>query len=201
MIYLTEKAIQSNIKKFGFKSCESAVVDKVNEYVDNFAHNTVAKVTKKYRSIEVVEDKHVQVVQSGGRVVLPSEYFGINSGKYSSSVPSFTSSEISNAFLRAPVLTQDLQGLITGGSATKKLFALPKKAVKNAIQEAQVRLQHQQLKFRASAVEGVADVLSRQMTDILIKAQKSKKGDTHLTVEDIEKATGAKKYQSLTSKL
>lgn len=111
MIFLTEKSIRQNIKKFGFKETNSQVIELLNKSLINFTNQSIKKALKQHKK---------QNGGSGatGHTVLPSEYFGINSGNYQSKL-SGTNMNVTNSLIRPAILTHDLSGSITGGKNKK----------------------------------------------------------------------------------
>jgi len=110
MIFLTEKSIHQNIKKFGFTETNSQVIELLNKCLINFTNQSIKKALTQHKKI---------IKQNGGsgavgRTVLPSEYFGINSGSYSPN-SSGTNMNVNNSLIRPAILTHDLSGKITGG--------------------------------------------------------------------------------------
>ena len=115
MIFLTEKSIRQNIKKFGFKDTNSRVVELLNRCIENFSAQSIKKALKQHRKFNK---------QSGGdgavgRTVLPSEYFGVNSGNYFSNSDG-TNMNVSNSIIRPSIVTHDLSGSIKGGKNNKE---------------------------------------------------------------------------------
>jgi hypothetical protein len=93
---LSKKHISSQLKKWGFASCHDDVHDKLNKGVLNFV-------------------KRLSAGQKGGRVVLPSEWFGVDSGRYSASSAPTNSLDVSDAWIRPPMQASDPTGGIVGG--------------------------------------------------------------------------------------
>jgi len=115
MIFLTEKSIRQNIKKFGFKDTNSRVIELFNRCIENFASQSIKKALKQHRKFNKQNGGDGAV----GRTVLPSEYFGINSGNYFSN-PDGTNMNVTNSVIRPSIVTHDLSGSIKGGKNTKE---------------------------------------------------------------------------------
>jgi len=122
MIFLTEKSIRQNIKKFGFKDTNSRVVELLNRCIENFASQSIKKALKQHRKFNKQSGRGA-LLQGGsgavGRTVLPSEYFGINSGNYLSNSDG-TNMNVTNSVIRPSIITHDLSGSIKGGKNTKE---------------------------------------------------------------------------------
>jgi hypothetical protein len=196
MIFLTEKSIRQNIKKFGFKDVNSATIEFLNKTLENFNYNSIKNALKeeqkinkqnggsgavghtvlpsKYFGIDSenyftsAESKNMNVTNnmirpaiqthdlsgsikggkskytggSGahGHTVLPSEYFGVNSGSYFEHLKApnnGTNMNVTNAMIRPAIQTHDLSGLIKGGSIKKDVdFSVSTRAFKNSLNEA-----------------------------------------------------------------
>lgn len=189
MIFITEKSVLQNMKKFGFRSYDANILQLVNQYFENFVRNTLTKASKK---TDYVEAK--QILQAGGKIVLPSEYFGVESGSYFDNLKSYgTDMSVKEAFIRPTVATYDLSGAIkTGGSS--QLFSVSKRSVQNAIKEALVSLQRN-IKVKSDAALALQQGFQSVMTEILQKA--SKKNDSHLTEDTIKQLSNQRKYHLL----
>lgn len=115
MIFLTEKSIRQNIKKFGFKDTNSRVIELFNRCIENFAAQSIKKALKQHRKLNKQQGGSGAV----GSTVLPSEYFGINSGNYFSNSDG-TNMHVTNSVIRPSIVTHDLSGSIKGGKNTKE---------------------------------------------------------------------------------
>ena len=90
----------ANMKNWGFKTHSESI----DEFLDNTAINFVNN-----------KAKH----QKGGRIVLPSEYFGSDSGRYSADAPAGSSLAVNENFIREPLGVSDPAGVIQNGGATR----------------------------------------------------------------------------------
>lgn len=190
MIFITDKSIRQNAKKFGFKQCDTDVINVVNNMLIKFTTNKLQKVIQKYKKLSVIEPKHIQ---KGGRIVLPSEYFGVDSGSYTEKlVNNGTDMSITETFIRPTIATTDLSGAIKGGAVK---FSVSKNAFKNALSEAKTKLQ-KDIKIKSNT----SDLLQREfedlMSDIMIKS--SNKGKQQIiSATQLESIAKQKKYKSL----
>lgn len=167
MIFLTDKSVRSNLKKFGITSYDPAVMNLVNQYLENYTKNTIAKATKQNKNLTSLEAQHV--FQAGGRTVLPSEYFGVESGSYFETLKSNgTDMAVTNSAIRPTVATYDLSGAIKSGGSSQQ-FKLPKKSLQYAISEAKVSLQRD-LRVRSEATAAMQQGFEKIMSEILQKS-------------------------------
>ncbi len=191
MIFLTDKSMRLNIKKFGYKSYDSEVLALVNQFLQNYAKNTLSKAFKKNKNINSLEASHV--IQAGGRIVLPSEYFGVSSGSYFQDLKTNgTDMRVTDTMIRPVVATYDLSGAIKGGSAQKN-FTLSKKIVQNAINEAKVSLQ-KDVKVRSDATLAMQQAFQKIMSDILSKSCERCE-NKHLSIDVVKQISGQRKYK------
>lgn len=172
MIFITEKSLRQNAKKFGFKEFDNSIVSLVNKGLESFLKNKLSKV------------------QKGGRTVLPSEYFGVESGSYFDKVSS-TDLSVTDSIIRPPVLTKDLSGLITGGALK---FTVAKSVFKNAVVESQSKL-HRDSKLDSKLVSNLQDEFHSTMSEIFSKLQKKKLES--LNREEFKKVFEQRKYKLL----
>lgn len=194
MIFLTDKSMRLNMKKFGYKSYDSGVLSLVNQYLENYTKNTLTKAAKQNKNALTLEASHV--IQAGGRIVLPSEYFGVASGSYFGDLKNNgTNMAVTETMIRPVVATYDLSGAIKGG-ASDKVFKMSKKALQNAISEAKVSLQSD-IKVRSDASLAMHHTFQKVMSDILTKT--CGKCNNHLTVDILKQVAGQRKYKALLS--
>jgi len=112
MIFLTQKNIQSNLKKFNITEVDGNDIQYINDLLLSYTTNSLKKALKKYN-------------KNGGngavgRTVLPSEYFGINSGVYSNT-SSGTDMSVTNTMIRPTIAYKS----ISGGSGAIGRTVLP----------------------------------------------------------------------------
>jgi len=179
MIFLPEKSIRQNIRKFGFQSCEQEVTDQLNNFLQNFVQNDLRKV------------------QKGGRIVLPSEYFGTASGSYADSVK-FTDASVTDTLVRPAVLTQDLTGAIKGG-AQQSRFNLSKSAFQKALCQVKEDLQLQE-KIPKRLAEKVRSQAEEQFTKLFAKVQKQNRNADQLTKAMVQKVADQQNYRQFRTK-
>ena len=193
MIFLTDKSVRSNLKKFGITSYDPSVLNLINQYLHNYTQNTIAKATKQNKNLSSLEAQHI--LQAGGRTVLPSEYFGVESGSYFNSLKSHgTDMAVTENIIRPTVATYDLSGAIKSGGANKQ-FTLSKKALQYAISEAKVSLQRD-IRVRSTASLALQQGFQSIMSEILQKSCSQKVCQHgHLTESALKKIAGKRKYR------
>ena len=131
MIFITEKTVRANLKRFGIKTSDAHAVTDITRYLNKslaaFSHSKVKTAMKKTNKSQVM---------LGGRIVLPAEYFGATSNRY---FPTVTSTNMSPTagIIQPAIATHDISGVIQGGggSAAPK-FVVPMSCIRTAIIEA-----------------------------------------------------------------
>lgn len=189
MIFLSENSIRINAKKFGFKNVDIAVLESINNYLMNYTKNILKKALKKNKH------NNIQIHQNGGRIVLPSEYFGIESGSYFENIShnNGTNMTVTNTMIRPMQHTVDLTGAIIGGS--NKIFTISKNALKNALNEANVILE-KNIKIDNDTYVHIKYKFEKIMTEIFRKASK-KTTDNNLELSNLENIVNQSKYKEL----
>lgn len=200
MIFLTENNIRINAKKFGFKKFDITVLESLNKYLANYTKNMVKKALKKYKK----ENKQIkQIKQSGGRIVLPSEYFGIDSGSYFENSYG-TDMTSTHAMIRPAQYTSDLTGAITGGSASatksnksknSNKFIISTSVFKNALSEAKISLE-KEIVMDTKTIIDIKQRFENMISEIFIKLEK-KTSDHYLKLNNLEEIITQTKYKIL----
>lgn len=179
MLFLAKKTTGQNLKKFGFSSSDDAVHERLNEVFYSLVFNNIKKLSKQ---------------QNGGRVVLPSEYFGRESGSYFESAPGVNLTPTSS-IIRPAILTNDLTGAIKGGA---HVFNISQKSVQMAINKVQNELG---VELKGKKLNNhIKKVSQEKLTELLQKVKKVAKSDNHLKEEYLKDALKLKKFSSLCKK-
>lgn len=179
VVYLTENALKKSFKAFGFKSYDSETISLFNKVLHNFVENQLKKG---------INNHH------GGRIVLPLEYFGVDTNHYVAH-PEYTSMGVTENFIRPPMEMQNASwnDVQTGGTAR---FAVPLKAVESAIEE--VSTKHSKEVYRKmKTAKAIQNKFEKIATEIMGKVKKTSESQEHLSIQNLHKITGMKKYKSL----
>lgn len=179
---LTEKVIKSNIRKWGFNSHDS----KVHQHVNSALETVAATYAKK--------NSRSGGVQAGGRILMPSEYFGVDSGRYETSASTGSNLNTTDSWIRSPLNASDPTGAITGGAAggAQKRFACTIKAVKEATEKIS------NFDFKQHHIKQVKAQFEEQMTKFMNSVdRKNKKSDTHLSEELFRDVAEQRQYKVL----
>jgi len=171
IVYITENKIKYGLKQFGFKTFDIEVIELLNKAFKNYIKNTVAKSGGKES-------------QAGGRVIMPMEYYGVQTSEYVEN-PAHSDTSVSDTWVRPP-LEMNLAGMV-GGAAK---FSLSLKSVESALEEYNIYKKNKVAKHLQSKIEGV-------FSEIIKKTSKTSQDKTHLYARDLEAILDMKKYKML----
>jgi hypothetical protein len=171
MIYITKQLLDRNLKHFGFLSYDKEVLELINQALYNFVRSNMTKMMK------------------GGRVVLPSDYFGVPSASHFENLTDHGANmSVTEHMIRPHIPIKDL-GAASGG-ALDSCFTVTKKAVNYAIKEAM-------LVHKKPATDNVCDVLKEKFEKRMTAALKAaaKKDKEHLSVRTLRQIFTSNKYK------
>jgi hypothetical protein len=191
MIFITEKTVRANLNKFGIKTTGAQAITDITRYLNKclvaFTKTKVATAMKK-------ASKSPQSM-SGGRIVLPGEYFGAASTRYFPTVTS-TDMTVTAEIIRPAIPTHDISGAIQGGGAPA--FIVPASCIKTAFIEAMLDVR-KTTKIDADALKMLKNHFEALMTDFFKKV--SKRGVVVSGAEDFETvASVGSKFKILSKK-
>lgn len=162
---LGKSMIKRNLKKWGYESHD--------EEIDNFLNHTLDSFVQ----------RQVKNIQRGGKIVLPSEYFGVDSGRYSVDAPSGSSLAVTDAYIREPLATADPTGAIVGGG---RRFEVSKRAIDEAVGGNASRAERAAIKAK----------YEKTMTELMNSLARKTKSD-YLSKSAFENVLKMAKYSSL----
>lgn len=169
---LSERQIKSNLKQWGFNTYAESITQKLNKGIQNFVENKGNKCAKD--------------TQNGGRISNPSEWYGIDSGKYSADVAS-KSLDVTNDFIRPPLLAHDPTNAIVGGG---KRLKLSNKVIDEATNSTTMT-------FSRAQKNTIKNALESQLTEIMSKIARKNKNIEHLSLSAFNEVFDMKKYAAL----
>lgn len=191
IIFVSEKQVRTNLKKFQVHSFDKEVLEKVNESMLHFTHNLLEKVIKKNKDLKKIEELHLQKALQGGRVLFPSEYYGVATNHYVDAPQGHHDMTPTDAVVRPAM---EIRGPWEGGASTP-LFVVSERAMKAAVSEALVRL-NVDVSVKGSVVQELKRKFEKEMTALLRTVQK-KNGSEHLRGEVLTEVLRMKKYKNL----
>jgi hypothetical protein len=153
---LKDSQIKSNLKKWGFTTYNNNINEALNKALVKYISN-----------------------QSGGRVVMPSEYFGVNSGRYSVDADLGSSLEVTNSHIRQPLDAFDPTGGIVGGGAQK--FTITQKSITDLLAE-------KNMKWSSSMIKKEKESFENKMTNALNNAKQFSKNSNNLSLAAYQRA-------------
>lgn len=178
MIFISDKQIIGNLKRAGFTRVEAKVVSLINDAAFAFVKKALEKAVKK-------------AVLKGGRVVLPSEFFGVASQNYIPEAKG-TDMSVTDQLIRPP-----FQAQLNGGAASTG-FKLGLHATKNMCREV-AAVSHIEVTVRESAVKKIHVRLLTKLTDLLVTLKRQSKGAEVLANKVVTDALAMKKFADMTS--
>lgn len=191
IIFITDKQVRQNFKKFGMKTIDTAVVEVINKALFDFVSKKLEKVIKKNKSIQKLDAVHFQ---TGGRVLMPSEYFGVQSNHYVSPLTNNgVEMGVQESWIRPPM---DILRPHDGGAIEDEMFSVPLKAVKGVCAEALNNSGSTSINVSLSA--SVFRELKTQfdcfMTDVMLTILKKVKKDKAVSKADVVKVLAINRF-------
>ena len=167
---LSDKYLRFNLKKFGFQTYDTEVKELFETFLVNFLKNKAGKKAP-----------------SGGRTVLPSEYFGKESPSYFESLANNgTDMSVTNSMIRPSIQAHDLTGAITGGNS--QCFSVSLRSLSLALKEAKVKVPKAESLQLKEEFEKLVGNMLRQM---------SKKQSCVLTSQSVRTESKKRQYKTL----
>lgn len=165
---IKDNCIKKNIRKWGYKTYDENITDSLNKALKNFLKCHMKK-------------------QSGGRIVHSSEFYGVDSGKYSANTDS-SSLSVTEDFIRPPLSANDPTGAIVGGA--KKSFEICLKAVSEHASELGIELKNKEKK-------AMKEMFETKLTALMNSAKKQTQKDDHLDYKTFKNVLDQKRFAKL----
>lgn len=181
--------MRANMRKYNIHQFDKSVFEKVNQTLFNFAEHVLEKAVKKNKDVQKLEEKHLQGVLKGGRVSMPSEYFGVPSNHYVENAPMGTDMSVTAEVIRPAM---DIHGPLVGGAS----FTISERAMKAALSEALVKL-NANVSIKGSAVLELKKKYEQEMSQVMKSVQKRVGEDKTLTEKCFVDVLNMKKYKTL----
>ena len=162
MIMIDQSVILAQLKKFGFvkANLEGDVYEKLNNIIFSY----IKKLVREYKKN-----------QDGGRIVMPLEYFGVDSHHYHDSPGNFTDMQVTESYIRPPMMIQQ-------GGDTKKTFILRAEFVGLFLQAIKVQ------SYPKKMTDSVKKAVEKAMTEFLNALKDNIKDKSEkLTAKTIDK--------------
>jgi hypothetical protein len=189
MILITQNVIKSNLKKYNFNEFDDKTVHLFNDILIKYTTYNLKKINRKYKKLEKVELQHIQ---SGGLdYSMPSEWYGVNSGKYHDIVQNV---HVSKDLIRTGLEVNDPSGVIQAGGKTQ--FKISLATFDSALEESKSKLQLHDLKFNSKVKKILLSKFQSTVHDALTKVSKKIKSENFKS-SDFSDVIKQKKFNSL----
>lgn len=183
---ITASSVKKNVQKFGFKTFDEKLVDLMNSALQAFLENKLKKAAKLAKGA-AIDQQHV--AQSGGRVLMPSEYFGVPTNHYVETLSSNgVDMTVNNMWIRPPM---DLMGPIASGGS-QQTFTISFAKFKEMCSHVTKSLT-QDTKVTTNAQKALYDEFSRKMGLVLHNTSRKVKSD-HVSVHHVKEVLSLKKF-------
>lgn len=196
IVYITQNKIKNSLKPFGFKTFSSEVIELLNKAFQNYIKNIIDKHAKHDKHDK--HDKHAggnasEATQSGGRVIMPMEYYGVQTSAYTEN-PVHSDMSVSDTWVRPPLEMNIAEGAgMTGGAAK---FVLSLKSVESALEELSKK-NNLDIYKKNKVVKHLQSKIETLFGEIIKKASKKSQEKSHLHAEDLKNIIDMKKYKIL----
>lgn len=189
---------QTHLQTFKFQAATSSAHTTVKDALHSFIRHTKSKLEKKYPDVEKYTDSHVKSVlsktsssssQSGGRVSLPIDYFGVPG---STPMTKDLSSPflVSNQDYLRPELDQTFEPILTGGGSK---FSVSKTAFKEATQK-------HKLQLTKKGLDALKQAYEHKFSKVLEKVSKKYKSENTLHEEMLHSVLQQREFKMLNGK-
>lgn len=178
MNYISERSAKLNLKKYGYSKIDSSTTEAFNTALKNYTKNSLKKLLKK------------------GGTVMPSEFYGVDSGKYHDTVPKVPTG-VTESYIRPPLYTSDPTGFIQDGGAQER-FEVSKLGFKAVLNETMsTHFSGENLKISTNAQNNLKSTFEKMMHDTLSKYNKKFKGSNEFNLAEWNKIAEMRKYSLL----
>jgi hypothetical protein len=175
VVFISDKQVLSNLKTLGYVDIDSKIPDIINASAFALVKTTLEKAMKK-------------AVLKGGRVTMPSEYYGVQTSHHVEN-PSSTDMSVTEARIRPA-----FEALLTGGGP---VFKLSFNATRNMCTEV-INTASNEVIVRQTAMKKIHYKLIAKLSELMTSISKKVKG-TSLKAADVTAILKLKKYSDLSA--
>jgi hypothetical protein len=179
IIFISDRQVRKNFKKAGYTKLSSEIVELINKAAVNFTKATIAKALKKNKGAKTLE-----AGQFGGRVLMPSEYFGVASNHYVESPSQGTDMAVNDSRIR-PSFTAELSG-------GQLAFTCSLQVIKNICAE-YLNTSKDTITIKASGYKAIHTEFVKKMSELIASLQRKVKGE-ELKKADLVEVLKMKKF-------
>lgn len=175
LLALQENAVAKMLKSNGFKTWDQEVVSLMNEAFYNMIHNELRKHGMRRSK------------QSGGKIVMPLEYFGVESGNFVESAEGVSVAPTAD-YIRPPI-ESTFQAVQTGGKAGSYVSL---KSVGMVVEDVSAKY-NKSVEKRSQVVKALKAKSEQKFSEVLERAKSKAKSD-HLDASSLQSVISMKKY-------
>lgn len=191
---ISEKTLLKNVKRFGFESFDSSVHNKVNKYLKSFVSFHLTKALKKYKTEQKLTAEHLASIK-GGRVLMPSQYFGVDNNSYQTDAPMGVDMTVIDKYIRPQIDISSKDFLQTGAAYKKKVaFEITQKAIRDS---AKSILAKENKSLDSSAVLHLKLRFEEKMTKAFKKLCMVSRSQSTLEVKHVDNVVQGKQFSDL----
>jgi hypothetical protein len=175
LIALQQNSIEKMLRSHGFKSWDNEVVSSMNEAFYNMIHHELKKYGMRRASN-----------QQGGKIVMPLEYFGVESNNFVESAEGVSVAPTAD-YVRPPI------GSTFQTAGAGSFISL--KAVDMVVEDVASKY-NKNVEKKRLVVKALKKTAEKKFTEILMKV-KSKSKSEHMSVSSWNDVVSMKKYNSM----
>lgn len=191
IIFISDKQIQRNFKKAGYNNIGSGVTELVNKAAYNYVRKEINRVIKNNKNIQALEAHHFEK-QNGGRVLMPSEYYGVASNHYveiTGKTDNGTDMAVKESWIRPSFKAE-----LNGGEAPK--FTLSRQSVKNIASEVINTNMKSAIIIKQDALKTIHSNLVSKLSELTKTLERKVKSES-LQKQDLSSVLSMTKYKAM----
>lgn len=179
IIFISDKQVQRNLKKVGYNNVGTGVTELLNKVAYNYVRKEINKVIKSNQ-------------QKGGRVLMPSEYFGVPSNHYVTVTDkTFNGNDMT---VKDTWIRPSFKSELNGGEAAP-IFTVSQKSVKNMVSEV-INTKKCATKITSHDIKYITSNLVSKLSEVVKSLQKKVKSD-RLERQDLLNVLSMSKFKSM----
>lgn len=178
IIFVTDKVIRKNFRSWGFKKVDAEIVEVVNKALYVYVKKVLEKTLKKKK------DGVIDRAMVGGRVLMPAEYYGVETDHYVADADPGTDMSVTEALIR-PAFAAMLQG----GAG---VFTVPLRSVKNIVLDVVASTKHD-VQIKQKAFVDIQRSFETKFGEVMKSLKRTVKGE-EVVKDDLMTVLKMKKF-------
>lgn len=178
IIFVTDKVIRKNFKSWGFKKIDDDIIELINQALYAYVKKILEKTLKKKK------DGIIDRALVGGRILMPAEYYGVETDHYTVDATPGTDMNITDSLIR-PAFTANM----AGGAG---VFTIPLGNVKNVVADI-ISGMHRDIQIKQKAVADIQRSFETKFSDVMKSLKRKVKGE-EVTRSDVVAVLKMKKF-------